>query len=142
MSRKKKLLSAVEQQFRQDKTGRWRNQRERIRLGGGFRLGSVITVYFLTSSAGSVCIEVATLKHVELEGGEVFGQDPEPPSDAMGIWRRKRILQEEDAYLRIGEHIFLRVHFGKSLGVTFQCRSMAAVSVTPIIPEADVQDAA
>ncbi|HLD32269.1 MAG TPA: hypothetical protein VJB10_01620 [Candidatus Peribacteraceae bacterium] len=142
MARRKKLLGAVEQQFHQDKTGRWHNQRRAVVLGSGFRLGSSVEVRFLTSVAGSVCIEVATLKHVELEGGEIPGQDPEPPSDAMGIWLRRRTLRKEDAYLRIGEHIFLRIHFGKSLGVTFQCRSMAAVSVTPIRPEADVQDAA
>ncbi|PIR49721.1 hypothetical protein COU79_03265 [Candidatus Peregrinibacteria bacterium CG10_big_fil_rev_8_21_14_0_10_54_7] len=138
----KKKLSGVEQQFHQDKTGRWRNQRRVVTLGGGFRLGSNIEVRFLTSGASSVCIEVATLKHVELEGGEIPGQDSEPPSDATGIWRRRRTLRKEDAYLRIGEHIFLRVHFGKALAVTFQCRSMAAVSVMPIGPEADVKDAA
>ena len=137
----KKKLSGVEQQFHQDKTGRWRNQRRVVTLGGGFRLGSNIEVRFLTSGASSVCIEIASLKHVELEGGDVPGQDIEPPSDAMGIWHRKRMLSKTDPYLRIGEHIFLRIPFGGSLAAPFHCRSMAAVSVTPI-SRAEVHDAA
>lgn len=130
-----KLLS-VEQEFARKKPGRWQDRNGLFGQGAGYRIGGNIDVRCLRISPEGVLVQLSTFKHVELQGGQPAAEpDPEPPSEAQGIWLRTRLLTPDHCTLRIGQYVFAQVDCSVHT-ILFRLRQMAAMAVETV-PDSD-----